>query len=163
MDYQLYEHFRDVLLEEIAKQGEDFSQEMDQYEQYQDLSAAYCEVIYKEMRQNTSNIYSLHRLLKPLVLPETKWGPSVEIDPVWCLVSRIDTSPFNNIVRVKQLPQICQHIDLKYPDVNTYRFGIRSRRRGVIVLPEVCAKNPENTLVPLDLLATKKDYMYMWS
>ena len=160
VDYILYDHFNATLWKEIRKEGQDFWEEMDVYEKYQEMSGDYCEIVYKEMKKNVSSIYHLHKNMKPLILPATKWGPETIIDPVWCLVSRIDIMPFYNILRVKQYPQICEHLIPLGEKGNSYTFRMDNNRKTIEMMPQYCAKNPEKLLAPLDLLATKGKYIW---
>ena len=162
VDYIMYDHFNNTLWKQIEEEGKDFWDEKDVYEKYQEMSGDYCEVVYKQMKKNVSSIYHLHKAVKPLILPATNWGPEAKIDPVWCLVSRIDIMPFYNILRVKQYPQICQHLvpfDTKKGG-SAYTFRMDNNRKTIQMKPQYCAKNPENLMAPLELLATKGQYMW---
>ena len=156
----MYDHFNTTLWQEIDKEGKDFWDELHVYEKYQEMSGDYCQPVYNEMKNNVSSIYHLHKKMKPLMLPETKWGSKAQIDPVWCLVSRIDIMPFYNILRVKQYPQICKYVIPPEDGKNPYTFHLDHQRKTLQMLPQYCAKNPKNLLAPLELLATKGKYMW---
>ncbi len=156
----MYEHFNTTLWQDIQLQGDDFWDELEVYEKYLEKTEQYCDTVYKAMIKNVSQVYSLYKSMEPLILPETKWGPNEEIDPVWCLVSRIDIMPFYNILRVKQVPQVCQHLEAKEEKTNAYTFRINNEKKSIQMSPHFCARNAENLLVPLQTLAAKGQYMW---
>ncbi len=160
VDYKMYEVFNNTFWKQIQEEGQDFWDELEVYEMYQARSGDYCEPVYKQMKRDITSIYHLYEGMEPLTLEATRWGPEVVIDPVWCLVSRIDIMPFYNILRVKQYPQICTHLEEKDPDTNSYTFKINSKSKSIQMLPQYCAKNKENLLAPLELLAMRGKYMW---
>ncbi len=159
VDYLLYEHFNATLWKQIEQEGQDFWEELQVFHQYQKRARNYCEPIYQQMKRNRNAIFKLYKTKKPMRLPKSRWGPALVIGPVWCLVSRIDTTPLHTILRVKMCPQICYHA----VPPGKYNFWLRNEDHAVQIAPKYCAENKEKTLVPLKLLATKQLKFYMWT
>ncbi len=159
-DYALYDRANLSFWKTIHLLGNDFWDEVRLFKQYNSKIGEYCRPIVQKMVKGPSVIHSLHRDAKRLSLPASRWGDAVTIDPVWCAASHIDIMPFYNILRVKQIPQICRYLT-KDLSLKAHMFKIDDKRRSVRMIPDYCALNPENTMIPLDVLATRG--LYAWN
>ena len=159
-DYALYDRANQTLWKTIESLGSDFWDEVQLYKEYNRQVVNYCEDVINNIRVQPATIITLYKEMRPLTLEASKWGQAVEIDPVWCAAAQIDIMPFYNVLRVKQFPQICKYLSHD-PTLKPHMFRIYDKQKKVHMVPDFCVENTENTLIPLDVLATRG--IYSWS
>ena len=113
------------------------------------------------MIRDSRVILDIYNTSKPWVLPETAYGPSITIDPLWCVLSRVDIMPLATIMRIKQYPQLCKYLVWNRPNILYWTFRLNAFKQEVEMLWQFCAENKENTIVPLRTLTVPEIYMWI--
>ena len=158
-DYALYDHFNKTFHKAMEDGGQDFQDEVALYKIYNTKVADYCAKVVAQMTGHPQRIYDLHKNMKPLRLPPSKWSEAVDIDPVWCAATQIDIMPFYNILRIKQFPQICKYIE-QFSDTRPHMFRLDDKRHKINMVRNYCVDNVQKTMIPLAVLATPG--IYTW-
>ena len=154
MDYLLYDHFNKSLWKQIQNEGESFQEELTLYKDYIKQTAEYCKPMYDILRRNKTQIFWLHKNIKPLTFPRTKFHEAFSVDTAFCALARVDIAQFYNIMKVHSFPQICDFLDKRYLDTEVNKFRVYDKSKTIEMNSGYCAANPENTLAALEAIKT---------
>ncbi len=154
VDYLLYEHFNESLWKQIRAEGESFQEELRLYRKYIKLTHEYCSPMYDVLRKNKTQIYWLHRHMKPLTFPRTKFHEEFQVDVVFCTLARVDIAQFYMIMKVHSFPQICDFLDPQTLKTEVNKFKVKEKMKLIEMNEGYCARNPEKTMVPLEAIKT---------
>ena len=113
LDYEFYEHFRNVMEQTIGAQDADFHEEVTLLEQYQAQTKNFCDNVCSQMETlvtiNASRESMASVLNNKTMYAASKWDSWFVMTGLDCLMMRFDPNIFRNIQKVRLFPDYCLH------------------------------------------------------
>lgn len=161
VDFQLYQMANRSLWWQVSEYGQDFWNEFDFFRNQKKRIFKFCKPVLHLAKIDSSKLKLLLEQEISLTVPDSSWGRSYNIDPVWCLMSQIDQSVFRNILRVKGHPELCGLIQ-NSNSVGLREFDIAIDSSRVWLNPDYCSQNTTSDnssfQIPMSVLLNSSVY-----
>ena len=109
VDFLLYKLYNQTLWNRVYEYGEDFRKELKFYRFQKKRVIKFC----KPVALKPWEIERFLDVKKSIMIPKSPWGAEFNIDPVWCLLSKLNLLMFRNIIKIKEYPEICESNQIK--------------------------------------------------
>ena len=113
LDYYIYDHFARKLEGEIADEGEDFVEELEEYATLQKTFTKLCQQLCYDLQGlAVANVAEIRSVLQREVnIPETKYNAGFSISYIDCLWAMAPEYIIKIMVKLKQYPNACMLMD----------------------------------------------------
>ena len=162
-DYVIYNFLTKTMLQEMALQNY-FWEEVDTLKRIIKTLAAFCQPFLEQLKLNPRSIYEIEKRNDSITFNPEPWGDPFTIFSVDCAVMKVDTVVFRNIVKVRQMPELCTSPSIKRKwQTGTLYINIRSLAGTVIIHKSYCQDMHPRFKIPMAVLADKTAYMWPWT
>ena len=114
LDYRLYEHFKQKLLDEIKSQPSDFHEEVAEYQNVNAQFEAFCQDMCTTFQAaHLRNITNIRKALEDsITIPASKFNGEFTISYLDCLLSMAQEKSLQNVLKFQQFADACTNSSL---------------------------------------------------
>ena len=163
-DYQLYTSLLKIFNDTVRNQT-NFQSELETFRNINQRINAFCEPIIAIFKRDVNVVYSIASSSQELIIERTPWSTAFTIHPMECLIMKLDTVVFRNILKIRLIPSICDSPDFHRIQDNSHAYGnVRMLNKTTIVVhPSYCKQIHPKFKVPLELFTHIPPQLFYWT
>ena len=125
-DFAFYDHFKQVMVREIASQGHNFHREVKWFQYLANKTTAFCqstcEMLVNGVKNGRDRVYMRHCLSQNLSFEGNEWDDErFTVSGYECIMMMFDPDVYRYSQRVKQWPEVCHGQQLPDTDMDKVR------------------------------------------
>ena len=160
-DYVIYNALTKETLQEMMSQ-EYFWEEVHTLNRITSELAAFCQPFLEQIKANTRNIHDIEKRNDTITFDPYPWGEPFTIFSVDCAIMKLYTTVFRNIIKVRQVPELCTSTSVKRHWLKGSICGdIRWENDVLVIHEKYCKKMHPRFKVPMAVLAERSAYMWL--
>ncbi len=179
-DEILFNKSKADLQSKINQDRHDVSKEVKHFIKIQYVTGQFCDIIYHNLQANLSNVYEILVSDREVPIPRARWSEGFILDPMVCIMIKLNPKIFNNIFIVRMFPEICKFVSAdsgvslfdfevkqvekaeevggNAEEVNGNAEEVKRNTTVVHMHPAYCSPLQTMYRIPLDILAHPEAY-----